>query len=263
MEGPLARYHAILLAVAETPGGIHSAELGRATQLPRSTAYRLATALDEMGYIQQSAPGQYELGPAIDQILLRRLLATQQTRVFSPVLRRLTLELGETAFCAKLECGSVSIIDAMVPPARDRAHIFPGLGKRPLDRCSSSRAILAFRDESEIDHWLDLEGRTGVAERETLQHILRQVRKDGYSTCDGEIDEGIFSIACPVNLGPFGVLYSIGVTGPTARFKERNLDEVATIVFEAAREASLAVATDVTERSDKPSRISRGTREEE
>ncbi|RIK87158.1 MAG: hypothetical protein DCC69_05420 [Hyphomicrobiales bacterium] len=51
MDGPLARYHAVLIAVAEAPGGMQSAELARATGLPRSTAHRLATSLDEIGYL--------------------------------------------------------------------------------------------------------------------------------------------------------------------------------------------------------------------
>ncbi|UUZ62627.1 hypothetical protein LP417_22125 [Polaromonas sp. P1-6] len=43
---------------------------------------------------------------------------------------------------------------------------------------------------------------------------LRQVGQDGYAICDGEIDEGVFSLACPVHLGSMLGLYSIGVVGP-------------------------------------------------
>lgn len=262
MDGPLARYHTVLIAVAGAPGGMQSAELARATGLPRSTAHRLATSLDEIGYLHQTVPGQYELGPALDEILSRRLLASQQAHAFVPALRRLTLDLGETAFCAKLECGSVAIIDALVPSRRDRAHIFPGLGERPLDRCSSSRAILAFRDDAEVDHWLDREGGGNPSDRAGLRTVLDQVRKSGYSICDGEIDEGVFSVACPVYLEPFGVLYSIGVTGPAARMKERSLDDMVSVIAEAAREASVAVAADVTARARKSPRRSKGSREE-
>lgn len=251
-----------MVAVAAAPGGMQSAELARATGLPRSTAHRLATSLDEIGYLQQTVPGRYELGPVLDEILATRLLATQQAHAFLPALRRLTIELGETAFCAKLECGAVSIIDALVPSQLDRAHIFPGLGERPLDRCSSSRAILAFRDDAEVDRWLDQEGSSDSSDRAKLRALLGQVRKSGYSVCDGEIDEGIFSVACPVRLEPFGVLYSIGVTGPAARMKEQNLEGMVSIISEAAREASLAVTSDVTARSSKSPRLSRGSSEE-
>ncbi|MGB6119860.1 MAG: IclR family transcriptional regulator [Mesorhizobium sp.] len=262
MDGPLARYHAVLVAVAKTPGGLPSAELARATGFPRSTAHRLATSLHEFGYLHQTVPGHYELGPALDEILSQRLLASQQAHAFAPALRRLTLALGETAFCAKLDCGSVAIVDALVPTERDRAHIYPGLGERPLDRCSSSRAILAFREEAEVDHWLSREGRANSADRASLHDMLVQVRSNGYSVCDGEIDEGIFSIACPVYLEPFGVLYSIGVTGPAARMKERSLDEMVAAISEAAREASVAVTADVTTRSNKTRRKTRNSMEE-
>lgn len=264
MEGPLARYHAVLKAVADSPSGLQAGQLARSLGLPRSTAHRLAVALDEVGYLQQSRVGHFELGPALDEILSKRLLASQQVHAFTPALRRLTLELGETAFCAKLEGGGVAIIDALVPSERDRAHIFPGLGERPLDRCSSSRAILAFRDDSEVNRWLDHEGRgKGGADRDRLRDLLGEVRRSGYSVCDGEIDEGIFSVACPVMLGPFGVLYSIGVTGPVARMKERRLDDVVSVIAEVAREASIAVMSDVSARATRsPPRPSKEKREE-
>lgn len=262
MERPLARYHAVLKAVADSPSGLQAGQLARLLGLPRSTAHRLAVALDEVGYLQQSQVGHFELGPALDEILSKRLLASQQVHAFTPALRRLTLELGETAFCAKLAGGVVAIIDALVPSERDRAHIFPGLGERPLDRCSSSRAILAFRDDSEVNRWLDQEGRGEGADRDRLRDLLGEVRRSGYSVCDGEIDEGIFSVACPVMLGPFGVLYSIGVTGPVARMKERRLQDVVSVIAEVAREASIAVMSDVSARATASSRLPKEKREE-
>lgn len=248
MEGPLARYHAVLKAVAGS-AGITASDLARVTGLPRSTAHRLATALEEIGYLHQSVPGHYELGPQLDKILLRRLLSSQSAQPFTPALRRLVSELGETAFCAKLDGGQVSIFDAVVPSDRDLAHVYPGLGERPLDRCSSSRAILAFREDAEIEQWLSQNAEGVTVGRSELRDTLDQVRATGYSICDGEIHEGIFSVACPVHLGPIGVVYSIGITGPSARMKIRDIGSLVSTISSAAREVASAITFDLTERA--------------
>lgn len=245
MDGPLARYHAVLSAVAEAGEGMHAADLARATGLPRSTAHRIATSLAEIGYLQLLSPGHFVLGAALDRILSKRLLAFQHTGTFVRALMSLTEKLGESAFCAKLDGGRIKIIDVLVPSGRDRAHIYPGVGERPFDRCSSSRAILAFREEREVDSWLDDDAKMQSTDRSALRALLAQVRQSGYAVCDGEIDEGIFSLACPIYLEPLGVMYSIGVTGPSARLKAHQIGELADIVSQASKEAAEAIVSEV------------------
>jgi DNA-binding IclR family transcriptional regulator len=246
VEGPLARYHLVLSAIAEAAGGMHAADLSRATGLPRSTAHRIATALSEIGYLRQLSPGRFELGSGLDRILSRRLLDSQRTSTFIQALRHLTDELGEAAFCARLDENRVEITDVMVPTSRDRVHVYPGIGKRPLDRCSSSRAILAFREDREVDQWLESDDHLRSINRTALHSLLAEVRRTGYAVCDGEIDEGIFSLACPIYLEPFCVMYSIGVTGPVARIKERKIKDIVSIVAEASKIATEAIVAEVT-----------------
>jgi len=251
MDGPLARYHAVLSAVAEAGTGMHAADLARETGLPRSTAHRIATALSEVGYLQQLSPGHFVLGVALDRILSKRLLAFRHTGTFGRALMYLTDKLGESAFCAKLDGGKVKIIDALVPSGRERAHIYPGIGERPFDRCSSSRAILAFREDREVETWLDDDSKVQSTDRKALRALLAQVRRSGYAICDGEIDEGIFSLACPIYLEPLGVMYSIGVTGPSARMKAHNIGEIVDVVSRASKEAAESIVSEVTESSKK------------
>ena len=247
MDGPLARYDAVLSAVAEAGVGVHAADLARATGLPRSTAHRIAISLSEIGYLQPLSPGHFVLGAALDRILSKRLLAFRHAGTFGQVLMSLTEKLGESAFCAKLDGGRIKIVDVLAPSGRDRAHIYPGTGERPLDRCSSSRAILAFREEREIETWLKDDAEARSTDRSALRAVLAEVRQAGYAVCDGEIDEGIFSLACPIYLEPLGVMYSIGVTGPSARMKAHEIGEIADIVSKASKEAAEAIVSEVNE----------------
>lgn len=256
-SGPLARYHQVIAAVASSEGGLAAIDLAKTVDLPRSTAHRIAASLCEIGYLQQTQSGTYVLGPVLDEILALRLLASDKSRVFLPALRELVVDLNETAFSARLFDGRVEIIDAVTPNGRRRSHIYPGLGLRPLDKCSSSKAILAFRDPEEVEKWLAKDaaaalGLSVTGDDRQMNVELGVVRTNGYAVCDGEIDEGVFSIACPIYLEPFGVLFSIGVTGPSARMKARPIEELVDRVraaADAARMLLVANAADTIGRS--------------
>jgi DNA-binding IclR family transcriptional regulator len=258
--GPLSRYHQVLSAVARSEAGLAAADVGKQVGLPRSTAHRIATSLCEVGYLQQTQSGAYILGSVLDEIIALRLLASDRSRAFMPALRDLVVDLDETAFCARLVDGRVEIVDAVTPSGRRRSHIYPGLGYRPLDKCSSSKAILAFREPGEVEKWLVNDGSaagfSGNGGGEPLHLELGIVRANGYAVCDGEIDEGVFSIACPVFLEPFGALYSIGVTGPSARMKSRPIEHM----VERVRAASDAATARLVAEAAAETRTSRETK---
>lgn len=255
-SGPLARYHQVMLAIAASERGLAAIELAKEVGLPRSTAHRLAMSLCEVGYLQQTQAGTYVLGSVLDEIIALRLLASDRSRAFLPALRELVAELDETAFSARLIDGRVEIVDAVTPNGRHRSHIYPGLGFRPLDKCSSSKAILAFHEPDAVAAWLEREGfpAFGDGDAQSLTVELGIVRSNGYAVCDGEVDEGVFSVACPIFLEPFGVLYSIGVTGPSARMKSRPIAELVERVrsaSDAARMRLIAEASDEIGRMNK------------
>lgn len=239
----LERYHQILTAVAVAENGIGASSIAGTVGLPRSTTHRLALALCEVGYLKQRDSSTFELGSALDDILIPRLFNAQRSRTILPVLLTLAEELQETAFFARRHCGRIEIVDALPVPGTQQSYIYPGLGDRPLDKCSSSKAILAFCEEHEVRTWLDsARQEAGLSpsggQIEAFQEELNDVRSTGYAICDGEIDEGVFSIASPVFVEPFGAVYSIGVTGPTARMKSRPIEEVASHVRAASESAA-------------------------
>ncbi|MZR30682.1 IclR family transcriptional regulator [Sneathiella litorea] len=228
-SGPLTRYHKILSVVAAAPGGLAVSELMKKAELPKSSAHRMAATLCEAGYLTHSDSGNYTLGPALDDIIRSRISASYKGKAFTKALRELENRFEETAFCARLSNGVVEIFDVVTPRSGERSYVYPGLGSRPLDKCSSSRIILAFRDKKEIESWLEQEcqqSNLSASEIEAAHEAIEVARRDGYAVCDGEIDEGVCSVACPVFLEPFGVLYSIGITGPAARIKEVSIDKI-------------------------------------
>lgn len=240
IPSPLSRYHQVLLAISKVPAGLNLPDLVHETRLPRSSAHRIAVALCGIGYLEVNAAGNYVFGPAFRDLLRSSVTADNRLEAFQPAMQYLAAELKETAFFARLVNGTVSLAQALTPSTPERSYIYPGTGPRPLDTCSSSKAILAYADERVIEEMfrsgnLPLEASTTLPS--FITH-LRQVGQDGYAICDGEIDEGVFSLACPVHLGSMLGLYSIGVVGPAKRMKALGVPRIVETVSHAAGIAS-------------------------
>lgn len=254
IPSPLARYHQVLSAVAGRSQGLSLAQLVDAIRLPRSSVHRLATSLCAVGYLQLNPEGMYVLGPALMDLLRASLVAKKWTEPLKPALHLLASELGETAFFARLSDRRIELIDAVTPGQGDRSYVHPGTGERPVDTCSSSKAILAFAEENVIRQLFDSSGLGSEDDNEWVDfnEALRKVARDGYAVCDGEIDEGVFSVACPVPVGHMNGLFSIGVVGPSGRMKRTRLEKIVRVIRTAADTASSILVDSVASEAHSP-----------
>lgn len=248
MSNPLHRYHHILNTIARSACGLSLADLANAAGLPRSSTHRLATSLREVGYLSvDDATGNFILGDALVHLMRSSLLQDTRLDSFTPALNYIVGKLEETAFFARLSHHSVDLIKAVTPARKDQLYIYPGVGSRPLDKCSSSKAIVAYMDPQEASLLLDsLEECEKQIERAELLAQLRQVSEQGFAICDGDIDQGVYSVACPVLAGNARGLYSIGVVGPAARLKAQNLDTIVSVLQSAASLAESNLLNDQT-----------------
>ena len=199
---PFARYHQLLEMVAGHAHGVGLAHLVEATGLPRSTTHRLAASLCAAGYLQQNDAKLYVLGPSLMNLLKLRLAASITQVSVGELLSEIADSVGETAFFAQLIDKRIDLLEAVSPSGGTRLHIYPGTGERPIDTCSSSKAILAYADIGIAKEVYDSYG-LGMHRYswDEFNRVLKQVKRDGFAVCDGEIDEGVFSVACPVSVG--------------------------------------------------------------
>lgn len=236
MSNPLNRYDRILLAVSGNPSGLSPTDLAAATGLPRSTTHRMATSLREIDYLSvDDATGNFTLGDGLVKLMRASLTQDSKLAHFKSALNFIVGRLEETAFCARLLDDEVDLVQAVTPTRKDQLYIYPGVGSRPLDKCSSSKAILAYMDPARIQALLEPLARATPGLRvPDLIGELSQVQQQGFAICDGEIDEGVLSVACPVMVGQARGLYSIGVVGPAARLKSHDLGEIVSVLNSAA-----------------------------
>ena len=238
--GVLARYAAVLEALAVAPGGLSLIEVVQATGLPRGTVHRLLAALRDIGYIApRDGRKVYVLGPRLLRLLHQGTAPAALSALAQPVLAGLVARFGETAFVAKLAGTEIQSAAMAVPEGNGQSHVQPGR-VMPAHAAASAKAILAFQDEALIDEVMSrprarYTDNTHVAAA-AVRADLARVRRQDFAVCDEELDPGVLSYACPVHLDGAGVIYSIGLVGLAQRLgRHPEAEIVATLRDAAAR----------------------------
>lgn len=236
--GILTRYAAVLDALAAAPGGLTLIEVVRATGLPRGTAHRLLGALRGVGYIAgRDGRKVYVLGPRLLRLLHLGQAPAAVAAAVRPLLDGLTARFKETAFLAKLTGREVRSVAMRMPDSESQSYVQPGR-LMPVHATASAKAIWAYQEDGAVEAILAEprarftdKTRSGEAE---LRADLERVRHSGFAVCDGELDPGVLSYACPVHLDGAGVLYAIGMVGLSQRLGCFGAQEVVAALQEAA-----------------------------
>lgn len=214
----------LFLARAQPLG---AGEVARATDLPKSTAYRLLLTMEAEGYLARTEAEKFCRGPRLIGALLQQEGPDLRTLAQS-VIADLRDVCGETAGFHLLEGSERRCILAAEGNRTLRTSGRVG-SRAPLYSGASARAILAFLPTERQEAFLDqgslkpITPRT-ITDPERLRAELARIRADGYAVSDGEWEEGIISIAAPV-FGPAGaVMGSINLSGPSFRFPSERIE---------------------------------------
>jgi DNA-binding IclR family transcriptional regulator len=220
------------------------AELAARTGIPRATAFRLLSTLEQSGFLQK-IHGAYQLG--IKCFVLGNIVAggLDLRETAHPHLVALRDATRETTQIAILDHWQVVYLERMLSPLpvgfmRARAGaILPayctGLGK----------ALLAFASEQDVEAWAATQKFTAITPRtitnaRRLLKDLRLVRERGYALDEEEREKGVCCIAAPVRNHTGDVVAAISVAGPTQRMPKALVDsDVASAVVAAANAISI------------------------
>jgi DNA-binding IclR family transcriptional regulator len=214
-------------------------ELSRRVDLPKSTVYRLLSALEENGLIRQNPEtGRYGLGVELISLSNRVLAYADLQRAARPHLRALADALQETVNLSILDGDQVFNLEQFV--AGDRLVMRVGwVGRRmPAHAVSSGRAILAYLPEREIDRILDgkLYAYTPhtITDPDELREELARIRARNYSAIFEELEIGLHAISAPIHNHRGQVVASVSVSGPAYRLPPERIREIAPKVIETA-----------------------------
>ena len=202
----LARGLMILRSLNEL-GRSTPAKLAAATQLDRTTTYRLLATLEREGYVQRSrSTDEYYLLPAVQGLSSGYQKRNAVSAILNDELGKLVDEILWPSDFMTYEGGDMVIRETT--HAASAYSIYRGMvgGRLPLLSSAAGRAMLAGSSAEDRQHMLetarimaDLHGSDAE-----LQMILRDLEKDftrrGYSWSVGGDKNPISAIALPVRL---------------------------------------------------------------
>lgn len=234
----LERLILILEAVAQAGRTLNVAEICKATDLPKPTAYRLVQDLIGTGLLEPEAKGRFTLGARLKRITREDLGESDVIEVAAPLLRDAADEFEVVFFLARLRGRGVEIVHVETPRDERISYLHPGLGFRPLHACSCAKAVTAFSNEPILAAALEGKLRAYTQHTHTdltdLKEEFAKIRQQGFAECVQELEVGTCSVAAPVHVEGADPWLSLGATGSARLFTEDYRKRLGTALVEIA-----------------------------
>ncbi|MFI9508836.1 IclR family transcriptional regulator C-terminal domain-containing protein [Nocardia sp. NPDC052566] len=227
-------------------------DVARQTGLTRAAARRFLLTLADLGYVRTDGK-HFSLAAKVLELGYSYLSSMTLPEVAQPHLEQLSAEVHESSSVSVLDGADVVYI-ARVAASRIMT-VSINIGTRfPAYATSMGHVLLAGLGTPELDAYLDgtpLAPRTAhtLTDAAALRAALAEVRAQGYSIVDQELEEGLRSVAAPVRDHSGTVVAAVNISTHASR---RSMDSIRTelvapLLAAAGRiERELAVATPVT-----------------
>lgn len=232
-----------VLEILAQRGEAGVSEVAGEIDVHKSTAFRLLGALEARGLVEQAGErGKYRLGFGIVRLagaVTGRIDITQQGR---PVCERLADEIGETVNIAVMQEHFAINLYQVRGPGAVTAHNWVGQ-LTPLHATSSGKILLAHLPAKERAALLAEAGLKKVTphtltSKTKLEKNLAEARERGYSWTLEELEIGLHAMAAPIRDRDGEVIAALSASGPSYRFTEERLHELAPVLVKGAEEIS-------------------------
>ncbi|MGW5609552.1 IclR family transcriptional regulator domain-containing protein [Streptomyces sp. NPDC003753] len=238
----LARGLTVITSFGEGRSELTLTEVAEATGLARATARRALITLEHLGYV--TVHGRFfRLTPRVLGLGFPPLSRTTLSDIATPHLTALSDRVHESTSLAVLTGDDIQYTARVTPSRIMSVNITVG-ARLPAYATSLGRVLLADVPEPPLPEPAPLT-RLTVTDPAELREVLERVRRDGYALVDGELEEGLRSIAVPVRERGGRVVAAVNVAMHSSRRtpEECVTDVLPQLYATAARiEADLRVA---------------------
>lgn len=239
--GTLERGLAILQFFKKTPEA-SVVEVAEALNLSRSTTYRIAERLRELGFLEISVTSsRWRLGRETAQLGVAALQSTDIMQVAPPVLMRLLEQTREAVNLAVFDADSMVLVYREQGP--QSVTISSRLGsRRPMHASSLGKAFMAALKPEErhaLIKRLDMRRYTPetIVDRAALERELGKVQKRQFAMDRREFEQTLACCAAAVFDHRAVPVAAISVSGPAERILP-GMDRIGAEVAAAARAIS-------------------------
>lgn len=216
----LARGLEVISSFTRTRPKMTLSEIARATGMTRATVRRFLLTLVREGYADKDDK-LFSLKPKVLQLGYSALSSMGILDVVQPVMNELARSIQESVFAAVLTGDHVTYIARATSDRLVNISITVG-SRAPAHAVSSGRVLLAAEPDEALHRYLDrvkLERFTPntVTSKVKLREEIENVRINGFSIVDQELEIGLGSISVPIRDGQGHVLAALNVGCPSAR----------------------------------------------
>lgn len=232
-----------VLEILARRGEAGVSEVAAEIDVHKSTAFRLLGALEARGLVEQATErGKYRLGFGIVRLAGAVTGRIDITQVGRPVCERLAEELGETVNIAILEEQYAINLCQVRGPGAVTAHNWVGQ-LTPLHATSSGKVLLAHLPAKQRVQLLAEAGLkrytpSTLTARTKLEKNLVEALDRGYAMTFEEYEIGLHAMAAPIRDRDGVVIAAISASGPSYRFTEERMRELAPLLVKGAQEIS-------------------------
>ncbi|MBP5867879.1 helix-turn-helix domain-containing protein [Streptomyces sp. LBUM 1478] len=232
----LARGLTVITSFGEGRAELTLTEVARTTGLARATARRALITLEHLGYVE-SSDRLFQLTPRVLGLGYPPLSMLPLPRIAAPHLAELSARVHDSTSLAILTEGGDEVqYTARVATSRIMSANIT-LGTRlPAYATSLGRVMLAdLLPQAPLPDPLAALTPHTVTDSQELRTVLERVRDAGYALVDGELEEGLRSVAVPVREGGGRVVAAVNVAMHSSR---RSVAECVEEVLPALRDAA-------------------------
>jgi len=198
------------------------ADLARALDVHKSTASRLAAALERTGFLTRVGK-RYRLGVEIIRLGSLALRSFDLVATMQPAMEKLSQRTGETVNLAVADGADVLNV-AEVPSTYILSSSGGWIGRRTRPHAVANGKVLLAYGVLRPPEVLERYTPATITSLDALAAELAGVRRNGYATAVAELEEGLVAVAAPV-FGPAGAcIAALSITGPEYRMQPGTLD---------------------------------------
>lgn len=233
-----ARGLQVIRVFSRTKPRMTLSEVARATDMTRATVRRFLLTLVREGYVDTDGKF-FNLKPKVLELGYSALSSMTIWEVAQPVMAELAETLQESVFASVLQDDSV--IYTARATSRRFINVGISVGSRVPAHCvSSGRVLLAALAEAAFLDYLDRAELVKftpntITSKVKLRSAVEEVRIQGWSIVDQELEIGLRSISVPIRDATGAVVAALNVTCPSARI---SYDQMRTRVLTELMSAS-------------------------
>jgi IclR family pca regulon transcriptional regulator len=220
-------------------------EVAQSTGMTRATVRRFLLTLVREGYVENNGR-HFSLRPKILELGFSALASMNIWEVAQPIMNDLAERLRESCFAAVLDRDSVIYVASANSDRRVSVGITIG-SRVPAHCVSTGRVLLAALADDVLHQYLDEMTLTKftpntITSKVQLRGVIREVRAQGWSIVDQELEVGLRSLSVPIRDGKGKTVAALNVCCPSTRITPEDMrTRVLAQTMEASSRITLAL----------------------